>query len=399
VSTLPLVRLRELMLDVQTWNPLRSDEDDEFDYIDLSSVSQELKAISDARKLRCAEAPSRARQLVKANDVLVSTVRPNLNGVALVTNEFDGATASTGFCVARPNPERLNANYLFHWVKSDAFIKSMVMQANGASYPAVSDKIVLESVIPLPDISEQRRIAAILDKADALRAKRREALAQLDRLAQSIFVEMFGDPIENPKGWASDLTLGDVADIVSGVTKGRNLTGKTTREVPYLAVSNVQDMRLSLDAVKVIEATEAEIVRYSLRNGDLLLTEGGDPDKLGRGTLWRSQLPECIHQNHVFRVRLKSNRLTPHYLNWLIGSQRGKQYFLKSAKQTTGIASINMTQLRGFPLLIPPLERQQKFDALLNAIANWKKSLEKSMQALDEMFSSVQSCGFKGELE
>ena len=331
-----------------------------------------------------------------AGTVLYSKLRPYLNKV--VVADEDGV-ATTELVPLRCNPEKVLPSYLAYFLRSSEFLNFANTVVAGAKMPRMVMSEFWRYPVPTPPLSEQRRIAAILDKADALRAKRREALTQLDRLAQSIFVEMFGDPIENPKGWASDLTLGDVADIVSGVTKGRNLTGKTTREVPYLAVSNVQDMRLSLDAVKVIEATEAEIVRYSLRNGDLLLTEGGDPDKLGRGTLWRSQLPECIHQNHVFRVRLKSNRLTPHYLNWLIGSQRGKQYFLKSAKQTTGIASINMTQLRGFPLLIPPLERQQKFDALLNAIANWKKSLEKSMQALDEMFSSVQSCGFKGELE
>ncbi len=175
MSVLPLVRLKDLVLDVSTWNPLRSDAEDEFDYIDLSAVDQELKAITNARTLTCGEAPSRARQLVKNGDVLVSTVRPNLNGVALVPDELSGATASTGFCVLRANQERLHARYLFQWVKSDSFVKSMVKQATGASYPAVSDKIIHESSIPLPSVTEQRRVAAIHDQADALLAKRREA--------------------------------------------------------------------------------------------------------------------------------------------------------------------------------------------------------------------------------
>src|SRR5690606_5885451 len=94
---------------------------------------------------------------------------------------------------------------------------------------------------------------------------------------------------------------------------------------------------------------------------DLLLTEGGDPDKLGRGALWKAALNDCIHQNHVFRVRLTSKDLNPVYLSWLVGSARGKRYFAKQAKQTTGIASINMRQLRGFPLLVPPIALQQRF--------------------------------------
>src|SRR6185312_6918107 len=117
---------------------------------------------------------------------------------------------------------------------------------------------------------------------------------------------------------------------------------------------------LDLSTIKVIPATEDELGRYRLKRGDLLLTEGGDPDKLGLGTLWNEELPVCIHQNHIFRVRVTSTAIDPLFLNWLVGSQRGKRYFLRSAKQTTGIASINMTQLRRFPLLLPPLTVQQE---------------------------------------
>ena len=109
----------------------------------------------------------------------------------------------------------------------------------------------------------------------------------------------------NPIGWEEGATFGEVADIVSGLTKGRRLSDAATREVPYLAVVNVQDRRLVLDPLKRICATEREIDRYRLVRNDLLLTEGGDPDKLGRGTVWRGELDECIHQNHIFRVRLQ----------------------------------------------------------------------------------------------
>ena len=223
-------------------------------------------------------------------------------------------------------------------------------------------------------------------------------MAQLDRLAQSIFVEMFGDPLTNSKRWPESTSLGEVADIVSGVTKGRKLEGKTTREVPYLAVANVQDMRLNLSAVKRIAATEEEIERYALRDGDLLLTEGGDPDKLGRGTLWRCELPECIHQNHVFRVRVTSDSMTPYFLNWLVGSQRGKRYFLKSAKQTTGIASINMTQLRGFPLLLPPLSVQREFEEAIGALQQHTVRLRAAADSCNELFAALQYRAFRGAL-
>jgi type I restriction enzyme, S subunit len=293
----------------------------------------------------------------------------------------------------------LDGSYLARWLHTlfqagrfKGLCKQWVNQAT------VSRDSLLALEIPLPPLPEQRRIAAILDKADALRTKRREALGQLDRLAQSIFLEMFGDPLTNSKGWGEGSSLGEVADIVSGVTKGRKLDGKATREVPYLAVANVQDMRLNLSHVKCIDATEEEIERYALRDGDLLLTEGGDPDKLGRGTLWHGELPVCIHQNHVFRVRVTADTVTPYFLNWLVGSQRGKRYFLKSAKQTTGIASINMTQLRGFPLLLPPLSLQREFEETISTLKRHATRQHQAADSCNSLFASLQHRAFRGEL-
>jgi type I restriction enzyme, S subunit len=392
------VQIKDVVLNVSSWNPVRDGHDQLIQYIDLSSVDQDTKVICPNKPIIAREAPSRARQLIQKGDVLVSTVRPNLNGVAMVDFGLDGATASTGFCVLRSDIKKLDGSYLFHWVKSPDFMSDMVRKATGASYPAVSDRIVLESKIPLPPIAEQKRIAAILDKAEEIRSQRRQSLEQLDAIGQSIFLEMFGDPVRNPKGWKETTFLGEVADIVSGITKGRKLNGKATREIPYLAVINVQDKILYLDVLKTIEASEDEIKRYRLQKDDLLLTEGGDPDKLGRGTLWNEEISECIHQNHVFRVRLISAEIEPLFLNWLIGSKRGKKYFLKSAKQTTGIASINMTQLKGFPLLIPPIALQQEFARRVEAIAQLKTTHRESLAQLDDLFASLQHRAFRGEL-
>jgi type I restriction enzyme S subunit len=257
---------------------------------------------------------------------------------------------------------------------------------------------VLKFPLPMAPLADQRRIAEVLDRAEALRAKRRAALAELDSLTQSLFLDVFGDPVTNPKGWSDTLTLGDVSDIVSGITKGRKLNGEAVREVPYMAVVNVQDKALNLQTVKTIEATVSEIRRYKLLKNDLLLTEGGDPDKLGRGTLWNDELPESIHQNHVFRVRLTSSDFDPLFLNWLVGSQRGKKYFLRSAKQTTGIASINMTQLRGFPLLVPPIALQQEFARRVGAVEKLKAAQRTALAEQDALFATLQHRAFRGEL-
>lgn len=200
-----LMALGDLILDIETWNPQREKDSVSFSYIDISSVNQESKQIGEWKKIRSGEAPSRARQLVCSEDVLVSTVRPNLNGVAQVPPSLDGAIASTGFCVLRAKAVLLNSRYLFHWVRTPQFVKDMTMRATGASYPAVTDRIIKDSKIPFPPLPEQRRLAAILDKADSLREKRRRAITKLDELLKSVFIEMFGDPVVNPKGWEKRL--------------------------------------------------------------------------------------------------------------------------------------------------------------------------------------------------
>jgi type I restriction enzyme, S subunit len=383
---------------VDTWNPQAEGGGSTFRYIDIAAVSQDEKAVTTAQVIEAAEAPSRARQIVKAGDVLVSTVRPNLNAVAVVPDVLDGATASTGFTVLRPDNRGLASSYLFHWVRSPTFVAEMTKLATGQSYPAVNDRIVKGSTIPLPPLDEQRRIAGILDQADALRRLRTRALDRLNTLGQAIFHEMFGDMRTNELGWQEGITLGELADVVSGITKGRKVKSENLREVPYLAVSNVQDRFLKMDVVKTIEATEDEIDRYKLRRDDLLLTEGGDPDKLGRGTLWKEQLPECIHQNHVFRVRVTDGRVRPTFLSWQLGSERGKQYFLRSAKQTTGIASINKTQINAFPLVLPPVALQLQFEERLTDLEERLCAYETAKGQSEFLFTSLQHRAFRGEL-
>ena len=149
----------------------------EFTYIDLSAINQVTKQIDGFRIIAIDEAPGRARQLVKSGDVLVSTVRPNLNAVALVGSELNGATASTGFCVLRPNRSIVEPGLLFAWARNQLFVDELTSQAKGASYPAVTDDVVKALEFPLPPLEEQKQIVARLD---SMRAKTSEMVAAYD---------------------------------------------------------------------------------------------------------------------------------------------------------------------------------------------------------------------------
>lgn len=300
-------------------------------------------------------------------------------------------------CVIRPSAAKVHPRWLMHCLNAPTTRHKIADYITGTTRQRISRGNLGKVTIPFPPLSEQKRIAEILDRAESLRRQRRAALALLDELTQSIFLDMFGDPVTNPKRWDESKTLADVASIGSGITKGRR-TKDPVRSVPYVAVVNVQDKMLDLSVVKTIDATDKEIERYRLLKNDLLLTEGGDADKLGRGTLWSDELPDCIHQNHIFRVRLETDDVSPLFLNWLVGGPRGKSYFLRQAKQTTGIATINMSQLKAFPMLIPPLNLQDEFGNRLARLEGMRSSHGRSLAQLDQLFASLQHRAFRGEL-
>lgn len=244
-----------------------------------------------------------------------------------------------------------------------------------------------------PSLREQQRIAAILDQASRMQVRRLQVADHLRELIPALFLEAFGEQLDGPAS-----RLDEIAEISSGITKGRKTT-EPTSSVPYLAVVNVQAGHLVLDPLKEIGATEAEIERYSLKDGDLVLTEGGDPDKLGRGTVWRCEVPLCLHQNHIFRVRIRPESMVePDYLSAYLASRTARSYFLRAAKQTTGIASINMTQLRGLPVLVPPLLEQRQFLEQVGAVNRQLESCTQQSAEIDQLWRSLQSRAFSGKL-
>ena len=285
-----LTPIRDLVKKTHHLDPKKLGNDS-FTYVDISSVDKDTKKIVEPQMLLVGDAPSRARKEIKANDVLVATVRPNLNGVAIVPPEFNNQIASTGFCVLRSDTEQLDPNYLFYFTQTETFISHLTELSTGAGYPAVSDEDILDTRIPLPTLTEQKRIASLLARADRLRQLRRTAHELDESLLQSVFLEMFG----KVRGKTKEVLLGEIADIASGVTKGQNYNGRETVEVPYLRVANVQDGYLDLSVIKTIQALPSEIEELRLKPGDVVMTEGGDFDKLGRGAIWRGEIENCIH--------------------------------------------------------------------------------------------------------
>jgi type I restriction enzyme, S subunit len=176
-----------------------------------------------------------------------------------------------------------------------------------------------------------------------------------------------------PKKWHAT-TLELHGEIRTGIAKGkRDIRDPVSR--PYLRVANVQDGFLDLEEIKWIEVAPSDVERYSLKRGDVLLTEGGDFNKLGRGSVWLEEIPGCLHQNHVFAVRPNQKTLLPEFLAYQTASPYGKRYFQACSKQSTNLASINSLQLRQFPLLLPPVAEQRRIAEILRA---WDEGIDKT---------------------
>lgn len=182
-----------------------------------------------------------------------------------------------------------------------------------------------------------------------------------------------------PDGWR-EVKLHEVATIQTGFAKNTSQKGNLI-ELPYLRVANVQDGYLDLTEIKNIKVPLEKKDNFILKKNDILLTEGGDFDKLGRGTIWDGQIKDCLHQNHIFVVRTNSEFLLPKYLTCQTSGPIGRTYFLYSSKKSTNLASINSSQLNNFPIILPPLPEQ---NAIADTLSVWDTMIEKTEQLIAE---------------
>ncbi len=243
----------------------------------------------------------------------------------------------------------------------------------------------------VPSSAEQSAVVRYLDHMDRrirkyIRAKQK-LIRLLNEQKQAIIHKAVTRGLDlnvklKPSGvpWLGDVPehweiarLKDAATVQTGLTLGKNYKGVTTESRPYLRVANVQVGRVDLRHIKYVGVPATEAIGATLRAGDVLMTEGGDIDKLGRGCVWHDEIPGCLHQNHIFAVRCRPDLLVPEFLVGLMASLHGRTYFQLTAKQTTNLASTNSSTLRAFPILLPPVAEQK---AILAEIAERTAGVE-----------------------
>jgi type I restriction enzyme, S subunit len=334
------------------------------------------------------------------NDVLVAKITPCFeNGKAARTASLSKpfGFGSTEFHVLRPADD-LSPDYLFYKIWNASFRE---LGANNMTGSAGQKRVPVDFLkrleIRLPPLDEQRRLAAILDKADALRRKRKRALGLLDGLIQSIFLKMFGDPITNPRNYrisAFESLLETSPNFGSMIPPQKDVL-----EWLSLRVANIQNWALTLDDAKYIDLPKEALERHTLRDGDIVLARAiASEEHLGKCVVVRSNGRKWAFDSHLMRIRLKRNVIDPMYVRELLRTPGGRQIFLRSTRKTTIQYNINTKELRALQIPVPPIDMQRDFVSRVNALEAVRSAFDSSAFELDALFSSLQSRAFSGQL-
>lgn len=336
------------------------------------------------------------------NDIFVIKSGATTGNVAYVDVDFEFSIWSP-LAIIRCNERIAHYKFVYYVLLTDVFRKQVELSWSFGTQQNIGMGVIERLRVPIPSADEQRQIAAFLDASctaiDAAVAAKRRQTEALDHLRRDIVQRAVTRGLaDSPKlrttgnAWMKEVpshwdlvSLKRVSEIQTGLTLGKVYEGSLI-ERPYLRVANVQDGHLNLDDVTTIEVPAEVAHRVELRTGDVLMTEGGDLDKLGRGTVWGGEIPGCLHQNHIFAIRCFIHKLLPSFLAHLTTSQYGRDYFEATGKRTTNLASTNSTKVGMFPIPHPPIEEQRAICRFLDdkfaELARVKSCIESQISTL-----------------
>jgi type I restriction enzyme S subunit len=332
----------------------------------------------------------REDQFLRAGDVLVSSANSwNLVGKCCWVPELPGRSSFGGFVsVLRPQCARVEPRFLFRWFSSTRIqttVRSFGQQTTNISNLNIDRCLKLP--LPLPPLAEQRRIAEVLDRTEALRAKRRAALAQLDSLTQSLFLDLFGNPVVNPKKWKA-CTVGEITDcIVPGRDKPKSFTGN----IPWITTDDLHHLELTFESPKGLGLNAAEIAEVRARiipKESVIISCVGD---LGIVSIAGKDL--VINQQlHAFQCPANLNNV------FLMHCLAFQEAFMYAKASSTTLPYMNKTVCNSIPVIVPPLELQREFVRRVTAAETLKRAQRESLGELDALFAALQHRAFRGEI-
>lgn len=311
--------------------------------------------------------------------------RTALLGVPAATNQACAVILPTTKTVQR---------YLWWWLRA-SYVPLRDL-GRGGNQPNLNLEIVRTFGIPVPPLPEQGRIAAILDKADTIRRKREEGIGLTKELLRSAFLELFGDPVKNERGWPI-VKIEEAGQVQLGRQRApKYQSGKHTH--PYLRVANVFEDRIDLNDVLSMDFDESDFKTYRLRHGDILLNEGQSTELVGRPAMWRDELPECCFQNTLIRFRANPERMEPEYALEVFLYYLRKGQFARLSSKTSSVAHLGAGRFAEMPVPLPPLKLQRHYSEKRRQIHSLLGKRQGQVQEANDLFGSLVQRAFRGEL-
>jgi type I restriction enzyme S subunit len=314
--------------------------------------------------------------------------------VHVVTERIEFAVLSS-IAILRPRPEKLDGGFLGQVLRSPTVLRRAANSKTGSALTRIVLKDLKRVAIPLPPLAEQRRIAAILDKADAVRRKWRRSLRLLDGFRRSAFLEIFGDPARNEKGWV----LGRIGDFVVQAQYGTSTRANTEqRGLPVLRMNNLtQTGDIDLTDLKWCEIRPQDMEKYIVRRGDLLFNRTNSPELVGKTAVWDRNEPFAF-AGYLIRARVDKARVLPEYMSGYLNSRYGKRLLFEKAKPSINMSNISATELKRLPIPLPPLSVQRHYCGVLGTAKLAAERFLSASSDSNDLFDSLAQRAFGGEL-
>jgi type I restriction enzyme, S subunit len=375
---------------------------DRFFYVDVSSVDNQAFAIRQPTELLGADAPSRARKVIRERDVLFATVRPTLRRIALVDPKLDNQICSTGFCVLRPSP-KLDAGFLYYWLLTDDVVAHVATIEKGVSYPAIRDSDVKAIRIPYPPLDEQRQIAIVLSAVQRAVERQERLIALTEELKKALMHKLFtegtrGDSLKQteigpvPCNWQAP----KLADAVDYIDYG--ISAPIPKKVSPSGVSGVKivstaditkDGEILYGKIRRLVAPARTVQRLTLKHGDVLFNWRNSSELIGKSAVFEEQAEPHVFASFILRIRCDEVRSHNAYLAYLMNYYREQGVFVKLSRRAVNQANYNRNEISVLGIPLPPIDEQHEIACAITAVVNSRTIHSRRRDTLQSLFRTL----------
>lgn len=381
---------------------------EDFYYIDIDAIDNKNQVVTEAKKIKTAQAPSRASRKLHTGDTVFSLVRPYLKNIAYIDVQLSDCIASTGFFVCTPNAA-LNDKYLYRLMVSSYVVDGLNKHMKGDNSPSIRKDDIENYPFPLPPLSEQQRIVERIEelfaKIDEAKERLKEAVDSFAVRKAAILHKAFTG--ELTKQWRRENGVSDesweektIGEICSSLKYGTSKKSSDDGEVVVLRMGNLQNGEIDWSNL-AYTSDEEDIKKYLLKSGDVLFNRTNSPELVGKTSIYRGEMP-AIYAGYLIKLDYEKNIVVGDYLNYYLNSSKAKEYYMQVKTDGVSQSNINAKKIGEFEIPLPTLSEQHEIvrliDDLLARERSAQQAAEQALASIDLMKKSILAHAFRGEL-